>query len=378
MLCASLMAIGSADVRPQALTVLLLAIVALVLTGYKRGRARALWLLPVLLTLWVNLHGGYVIGLALIGLMVGGEGLAKVLGRPAAPLGPLLAVLALSTAATLVSPHGLEALAYPFSYLGSGNTSMQYIAEWQSPSFHNVLNFQQVHMLLFAASLLLGVVLGVARRPLGPTEALWALALALMALQSVRHIALYAVVVTPLLGARLGTAVSGLRRPLVTWRRPVLLAISWPLLAVSVLRMLTGSGLEQLEPGREPSSTTYPVGAVAYLRTHELQGNLFNDYDWGGYLIYHLYPGWHVFIDGRADIYGRFVDRYLTVALLRPGWRQVLAEHGVGVVLVQKESPLAVVLGDDPDWEEAYAGAVERLFVHRAPQAGALPDQIES
>jgi hypothetical protein len=255
---------------------------------------------------------------------------------------------------------------------------MQYIAEWQSPSFHNVLSFQQVHVLLFAASLLLGVVLGVARRPLGPTEALWALALALMALQSVRHIALYAVVVTPLLGARLGTAVAGLRRPLVTWRRPALLAISWPLLAVSVLRMLTGSGLEQLEPGREPSSRTYPVGAVAYLRTHELQGNLFNDYDWGGYLIYHLYPEWRVFIDGRADVYGRFVDRYLTVALLRPGWRQVLAQHGVGVVLVQKESPLAVVLGDDPDWEEAYVGPVERLFVHRAPWAEGLPDRIES
>jgi len=72
-----------------------------------------------------------------------------------------------------------------------------------------------------------------------------------------------------------------------------------------------------------------------------------------------------VFIDGRTDMYGQFMGRYMQVALLRPGWREVLDEHEVGVVLVERESPLAVVLGDDPGWREAYAGPVERLFARR-------------
>src|SRR5439155_9436770 len=143
------------------------------------------------------LHGGYAIGLGLLGLTVVGEGLARALGRPAAPLRPLVAITALSGAATLVSPHGLEGLRYPFSYLGSENAMMQYITEWQSPNFH------LAYLLVFAASLLLGLMVGIWRRPLGPSEALWAVALGLMGLQSVRHIALYAVVATPLLGARL-------------------------------------------------------------------------------------------------------------------------------------------------------------------------------
>jgi hypothetical protein len=50
---------------------------------------------------------------------------------------------------------------------------------------------------------------------------------------------------------------------------------------------------------------------------------------------------------------------------MHPEWRQVLAEHNVRLVLAEKDSPLSVVLLDDPGWQEVYAGNVERLFVHR-------------
>jgi hypothetical protein len=210
-------------------------------------------------------------------------------------------------------------------------------------------------------------VLGLGRRPLGPTECLWGLALALMGLQSVRHIALYAIVVTPLLAARLWAEFRGLSLPLAVWRRPNLLAGASIVLALAVGRMIGAAlGQEVLQLGREPGAATYPAGAVEYLRTHELTGNLFNSYQWGGYLVYQLYPRQRVFIDGRADVYGdEHLDRYVQVARLRPEWRQVLAEHGVGTVLIEKDSALAVVLADDAGWQEAYAGPVERLFVRR-------------
>jgi hypothetical protein len=360
MLWAATMALGSANVRAQGLTTLLLAASALLLTRYKQGHRRALWLLPPLLAVWVNLHGGYLIGLVLLGLTITGEAAARLLGRPAAPLRPLLLVTLLSAAATLLSPHGLEALLYPFSYASTETAMMQYIAEWQSPDFH------RPYLLIFAASLLLGLLLGLGRRPLGPTECLWALALTLMALQSVRHIALYAVVITPLLGARLQEEVPAMRRSLASWRRPALLSVTWLLLAMSLLRM---SGTTEqsggLQLGWEPDESTYPAGATELLRTLDLRGNLFNSYDWGGYLIYKLHPERRVFIDGRTDVYNRFVGRYMEVALLRPTWREVLDEHDVQLVLVEKDSPLAVVLGDNADWQEVYEGQVERLFVRR-------------
>lgn len=360
MLWAAGIGMGSSNVRPQIITTLLLAICALLLTRYLRGHTRALWAFPPIMALWVNLHGGYVIGLVLLGLTVVGEVIALAMGRRAAPLGPLVVIAGLSAAATLLNPHGIEALLYPFSYAGSQNPSMQYIAEWQSANFH------QTSVLVFAASLLLAIVLGVWRRPLGPTEVLWLVMMALMALRSVRHIALYGVVATPLLAARLQAELPTLRTSLANWRRPLLLAVMWPLVGVLLVRLaVTGGGWEHAQVGREPNATTYPAGAVEYLRTHDLPGNLFNSYAWGGYLIYQLYPQRPVFIDGRMDIYGDVVEPHLSVTLLRPGWRQVLDGHDVRLVLVEKESPLAVVLGDDPGWREAYSGDVERLFVRR-------------
>ncbi len=354
------MAAAAANVRPQAWTTLFLAVCALLLTRYKQGEVRALWLLLPLLALWVNLHGGYVIGLALLGLTIVGEALARGLGRPAAPLRPLLAVAVLSTAATLLNPHGFEALVYPFSYAGTGNASMQYLNEWQSPDFH------VSYLLIFAASLLPGLVLGLGRRPLGPTEAFWALAFAFMGLQSVRHIPLYAVIVMPLLGARLQAEIPVFRRRLAAWRRPQLLTVTWPLLAVALLSVASQAKLAGPQVGREPSAVTYPVGAVTYLREHDLQGNLFNQYHWGGYLIDQLYPQRQVFIDGRADVYGdAFVRNYVDVSRLRPNWRQVLDDYEVRLVLVEKDSPLAVVLGGDSNWQEVYNGEVERLFARR-------------
>jgi hypothetical protein len=267
-------------------------------------------------------------------------------------------VLLLSLAAPLLSPHGFEALLYPFSYLGNDNSMMRYLAEWQSPNFH------LPYLLIFAASLLAAITLGLGRRPLGPSELLWALVLALMGLQSVRHIALFGIVVVPLIGARLQAELPTLRRTLANWKRPRLLLVLWSLAAIVALGViLPANAAGTLQLGREPSTATYPVGAVDYLQTHDVAGNLFNSYAWGGYLIDHLYPDRPVFIDGRTDVYGNFMQRYEQVIGLQPGWRDVLNQYDVGVVLVEKDSALAGALADDPGWHEAYTGDVERLFV---------------
>jgi hypothetical protein len=360
MVWASALGMGSANVRPQAFTALALAILLWLLSRYKLcGERRALWGVPPLLALWVNLHGGYVIGLVVLGLACLGETTALLLRRPAAPLRPLVVTCVLATLASLVSPHGFEALTYPLSYAGEGNAMMRFIAEWQSPNFH------VSYLLVFAASLLLAVWLGLGRQPLGPTELLWGLCFALLGLRSVRHIALYGVVVIPLIGARLQAEVPALRLSLARWQRPrLLLAAVWLLAAVAAVKLVTG-GAGELQLGREPAERGHPVGAVQYLRAHDLPGNLYNNYAWGGYLIHELYPERRVFIDGRTDVYAEFMGRYMEVERLAPGWRQVLDDHDVRIVLVERDEPLAVVLADDPAWQLAYTGSVERLFVRR-------------
>ncbi len=255
MMWASSMAIGSGNVRPQALTALLIAVVVLLVTRYRRGRTRALWTLPPLMALWANLHGGYIMGLALLGLAILGEAVTgtRARRRPTAPSRTLLLVGALSAGATLLTPHGVDALLYPLQYAGTQNVHMEYISEWQSPYFHML---GQRFVLLFAPRLMVAVALGVGHRRIGATEVLWGLWVATMALQSVRQLALYAVVVSPLLGARFQLVlryVPDLSRSLARWRRPALAAVCWPLLAVSIFSMATAAeGWDHLQLGAAP------------------------------------------------------------------------------------------------------------------------------
>jgi hypothetical protein len=129
-----------------------------------------------------------------------------------------------------------------------------------------------------------------------------------------------------------------------------------------------------LQTGREPSAAGYPAGAVAYLRAHPASARLFNDYAWGGYLIYALYPVQPVFIDGRADVHGdALVSRYDAAAHLAPGWQQTLDDYQIGLVLMPADSPLSTALAADSAWQQVYGDNTARLFQRRAPAGQSGP-----
>ncbi len=343
--------------RPQLITFLLFAATLYLLFAFKqRGRAR-LWLLPPVMVLWVNVHAGYVSGLLLIGLFVVGEALNRLTHRPAAPLRPLLLTGLASLIATLVNPNFFTALLYPFTYAGTGNASMRYIVEWQSVDFHNY------QYLPFALAMVLLMLVG-SRSKLDFTHVLLVLAFTVMALQSQRHVILFAMTTAPVLALRLKERNVRLALEVATRRRtatpltPLLLVV----VPIFVALVLLASPYSQLRLA--PSTTGYPAGGVAYLKEHHPAGNLFNTYGWGGYLIYALYPEYRVFIDGRADVYGdAFVEEYAGVERITPRWREVLDKYQVATALVEKDSPIAVLLASQSDWQKVYEGQVEQIFI---------------
>ena len=362
-LWAGAMSLGSLDARPQMITAFFLAVFALILALFRRGRRHLIWLLPPLMALWVNLHGGYVIGLGLIVLALAGELWSRRAAHNRQLPRDLIQCLLLSILVVPLNPHGLKELAYPFSYAGSGNASMRMIVEWQSPNFHEPL------LLVFCASLLLAVAVGVWGGSASAGDLLIGLAFTALALRSVRNIPLYAIVVTPILGERLGLWVRAVRRPFSAWRHRKLLLFTWPPVVLLLIIVMAVRGGGHLQLAREPSSEGYPAAAVDYLRAHPEDGRLFNDYGWGGYLIYELYPTRRVFIDGRADMYGdAFMETYLKAANVSPGWRETLDHYQVRFVLVPKDGPLAGALEGEPGWHLACEGAVERLFVRGAEE----------
>lgn len=374
-------------VRIQMLTFALAAAYLAALLDYTEGRRRRLWLFIPLSLLWANVHGGFIVGLLLIGLFAAGtlgQALWLLLRRHAAPaqtpdactllgrVAHLGAVGAACTAASLVNPNGLALLLYPLThYGGTANPSMKYIAEWQSPNFHEPL------FLVFAAALAALAIVPPAH-PTTPNEgrlsASWPLNLSLvvftmMALQSARHLPLFALAFAAVMGPRLDVLASGWLRRERLPEQPLLARLNLALLAgiigLLVVQPLTREGLQL---GREPLLNPYPAGGVEHLLRTRPPGNLFNTYHWGGFLMLRLYPMQQPFIDGRADVHGpEVMDDYMRVATLQAGWREILRRYGINTVLIEKDSALATALADDPDWLRTYRGEVEEVFVRRSP-----------
>jgi len=84
----------------------------------------------------------------------------------------------------------------------------------------------------------------------------------------------------------------------------------------------------QQQPKTEAEN--FPKAAVDWLQTHTPAGEIFNSYNWGGYLIWRLYPQYRVFIDGRADVYGdAFIFNYMSIYDAKPGWQAKLNDQGI-------------------------------------------------
>src|SRR4029079_19684884 len=176
--------------RPQMFTLLLANIFILLLDGYVyHGTRRSVWLLPPLMLLWVNLHAGFALGLALILLFVLMAGLDKEWKR----ISTLLLILTICLAVVPFNPNGFRMFSYPFETL-SAPGMQNFIQEWLSPDFH------QLRFLPLAA-LMLGTFSVMALSPIRPRLGeLFALAaLSFVALRSGRHIPIFAIFAAPLL-----------------------------------------------------------------------------------------------------------------------------------------------------------------------------------
>jgi hypothetical protein len=361
--------------RPQIVSMLLTAVFSCILILYRwRGR-NVLWILPLIMVLWVNLHGGFAVGFILLVIVFVGFCLEFALGRLGliepkvtfANIFWLAGTGLICAAAVTLNPYGPQMLLYPFRTVSIG-ALQNYIQEWQSPNFHA----REAQVFIAMWLLTFGVV-GAARARLNLTDFLLFSAFSVLALLAGRNIAVFAVVTAPLLMRYADSAVTELQE-----RWPVLKIGSspWPISPVrqflhwALLALVAAAVLLKVSLPLNPDTTTAaiaqtaPVGAATYLKAHPVVGNLFNSYNFGGYLTWALYPAKFVFVDGRTDLYDDlFLNEYLNTYQAGPGWEQTFAKYGIGVVLVEANAPIARQLTQTPGWAVRYSDLLSVVFV---------------
>lgn len=364
-----------ADLRPQMISFVMIAGLLLALDKYQERQWQLLpWLLPLAFALWVNFHGGVVVGLILLAIWVIGQGIGYLIWRDPAPgLWRLALALIASCLAVALNPNGFHVYTYPFQVLGHPEV-MDYISEWFSPNFHapKMRPFE-----LVALGTMAGLALARGHRSerrLG--EVLLLVATLHAALVSQRNTVLFALVAAPVMVAAFAAL----------WNEAAAFAWLDRLQRLPALRLAGSFGLAVAmgalvynqvppkAPGQWFDYATrmheFPQGAVPLLKEGMWPGKLYNDYSWGGYLIWKLYPERPVFIDGRAEVYypTKAFDDEMKIHTAAEGWLGVLDRRQVDVILTNKVGFLSYALKSTPGWKLAFTGNSEVVYVRTKPK----------
>lgn len=343
--------------RPHLFSFLAFAFIIKRLEGLRRRTD--IILLPFVFMLWANLHGGYAAGLLVVLLSLAGNlGDSLLYKDPEAKRkAKLLAlILPLTLLAVCFNPWGFELLLYPVKTLRI-KTLQAYIQEWASPDFHLLANHPGIWL-----TIAIMLVLAFSRIRVKWADLLPLLGFFYLYLLAVRNIAFYSLLAGLTL-MRYGEVAlqrfdflrpSNKRSHLNT----LILILALVVASFRSYHVLKEQSIRAQERSRLPRN------AVEFSLKEGLKGNLFNSYNWGGYLIWHLYPNCKVFVDGRTDLYGEGVLRdFLRVARAEEGWERILEKYKVKIVIVEREIPVVRCLELQKGWRKVYEDSLAVIFV---------------
>jgi hypothetical protein len=361
--------------RPQFLSFVFAATLLLLLEGLREadspaGARRWAIAVPPLMLLWANCHGGFIVGIGILGLFTLCEALKRSGARleplPAERLRLLLAATAGGALASLANPNGWAAFR-----IASGPAS-GFIREYRS-TIEGFRWFAEPWIVVYWLLLALAVIgLGLSWRRPNLTTVCFVLLTAYFSFTRIRFIPFFVVTALPMAAAALADP---------RFRRAAqAVAVALGLGAGAFFLPDTLRTLAHARRSVEINDFMFPVAAADFVDQEHLQGDLFNYYDWGGYLLWRLAPR-RVFIDGRnaspqqLETYRRVLagDR----RLVQGGefWKTSLRQFDVHLTITPFFNPLSGrlpglidVLLADPAWVPVYASPTTVIFAEDVPQ----------
>lgn len=362
------------------------------------GKIPKVWLLPPLMILWVNSHGGFAVGFILYGIYFLGilskTGLIRDYWEllRSSELGwkqkggflwgnrhlsskhfdlprnlrvrwrNFLIAGILITLAVSINPFGPKMLLYPLKTVRIEALG-RFIEEWQPPNFHErrILPFLMLMVMTFGF-------VGASRKPISVKNFFLAAGFGVLALTAARNIALFALV-SPVVISDSGVNVFKSLREDAGWLQDTngdpsrfKEVINFLLLALGAAAVIYKAALIYPQSRNEEYfRSVFPVEAVDYLEQEQPQGRLFNSYNWGGYLIWEL-PEKPVFVDGRTDLYGdKIVGQWVEVVRGGENWQEIIREWDVDIILLEPDRPVVRLLAES-GWEVEYQGDQAVIF----------------
>ena len=348
------------SVRSQVFSFALFSAFYWVLSTYRNRQRDLLWTLPLMMIVWVNLHGAFVLGLGLVALFLGCELLRRVARGDRSDtlspseLGKLGLFLVLTLVATFVNPETYSIYAYVRA-VATNPASQALVLEWQPPRINELEGIVLFYGPFFITLL---VLLGAGCKP-DLVDLVLVLTFSILGLSAVRNGVWFALIAAPVLARYsptidFSTVSMTLRRlrigkALLRWlaaRKETVAPIRYRLNRQIAVLMLTIMVL--VSPWVHPHlgnpafgntlwEKSTPVGAMDYIEEHSLQGNIFHPQIYGDYLIWRLWPEQRSFIDGRVHLFDNSVVRDYRLAFNDSHWDERLARYYIKYLLLSKD-----------------------------------------
>lgn len=361
--------------RPHIFSLVIVIVWYYVLDLYQYKGKNYLFFFPPLMLLWVNLHGAFFLGFVLGGIYFLGnfmrifssEGPEQETYRTKSKM--LLLTLVVCLLFSLINPNGYKNLLYPFKVVSS-KFLMDHIGEFLSPNFHDLSLLPFEMLLLFTL-----LILAISKRKLNIIEIIVMLLFTNISLYSVRNIPLFAIVMAPILARQSEQVLSGQTGKFAAFLRERERNISpidtaargylWLVLPVVFVLGLAMSGLIDYRFDEKIK----PVAAVEFLKKEPVQGNMYNEYEFGDYVIYSAYPQYRVFIDGGSDMCGTdWMKDYYKVHQLKPEGEKILEKYKINFIFFNRDSVLSRFLLERKEWRLIYSDKVANIFVRNVAQ----------
>lgn len=366
--------------RPHIFSLLILIGWYQILDDFQYRHKNRLWILPLTMLLWVNLHGGFVIGLAILGIYLVGNCVLLYTDKEQWELTgkekslSLGKILGASIIACIANPIGYQIFLFPFK-LVSNKYIMDNVIEFLSPNFHEIQPFK--YLLLLSI-----IIFAYSKRKPNIIEITLTVLFTSMSLFSVRYIPLFGVIVIPILLRYIECdALSGFKNIERFFRQRIENISSvddmasgflWPTLCIFALIFFAANGsiAHSFNPEKKP------MAAIEFLKKNPVEGNMFNNDEFGDCIIYANHQKYKVFIDGRSDMYGtEQLKEYDRIYKFETGWEHVVEKYKITWIFFGTDTVLSRYLIINNDWKLIYSDKVASIFVKNIPLYKPLIDK---
>jgi len=333
--------------RPQIFSFLLFAITGFIIFRFKTKRKKQLYWLGPIFIVWSNLHGGYVLGTILIISVIIGEIFDQVLEKESEnslnwnEIRQLAIWGIAGFALAAVNPNGIKMWIIPFQTVGV-DSLQNLINEWASPDFHQPI--QQLMLVILFGTF---AAVGLSKRRLTGSEL----------------ICPFALVATPVISKHLACLLPEWKLRLIerfniisklneyqnksrqeinrTIQSIVNIVVVFILIFTAGYKWINVSNLEFVE---KTEQEIFPVDAVNWIKKEKPEGNLLNEYNWGGYLAWHLRE-YQVFVDGRTDLFGdEIIGNWLDLINTVENWEKSIDDWEINTIFLKRDRPIVQAL----------------------------------